>query len=228
MTMQVAVIGLGRFGSHIAETMAKAGVEVIAVDKNRDLVDRIRDQVTAAIAFDATDEEELRFHGIDKANVVVVAIGDNFEANLLTTVTLKSLKVPQVVSRVASRMQGRILREIGADIVVNPEDEAAERWANRLLTPHIIDHIELAEGYGLVQMVTPPDWVDKTLAELNIRLEHHVNIVAIKRQKAVEDGNGERRIIERIVDVPLPTSKLESEDILILAGRESDLEKLPH
>lgn len=228
MAMQVSVIGLGRFGSHIAETMARAGVEVIAVDKNRELVDRLRDQVTAAIAFDATDEEELRFHGVDKVSVAVVAIGDNFEANLLTTVTLKSLKVPQVVSRVASRMQGRILREVGADVVVNPEDEAAERWANRLLTPHIIDHVELAEGYGLVQMATPIGWVNKTLAELNVRLEHHVNIVAIKRQKAVADDTGEPRVLERIVDVPLPTSKLEAGDILILAGRESDLEALPH
>ncbi len=227
--MQVAVIGLGRFGSHIAETMAKAGVEVIAVDKDRALVERIRDKVTAAIAFDATDEEELRFHGLDKVSVAVVAIGDNFEANLLTTVILKkALKVEQVVSRVASRMQGKILREIGADTVVNPEDEAAERWANRLLTPHIIDHIELAEGYGLVQMVTPADWANKTLAELNVRLEHHVNIVAIKRKKTVPNGEGEEKIIERILDVPLPTSKLEAEDILILAGRESDLEALPH
>jgi len=228
VALQVAVIGLGRFGSHIAATMAKAGVDVIAIDQSRDLVESMRDHVAIAISFDATVEEELRFHGVDKVNVAVVAIGDNLEANLLTTVVLKSLGVPKVVSRVSNRMQGRILRKVGADIVVNPEDEAAERWAQRLLTPYIIDHIELAEGYGLVQMLTPKAWINKTLAELNVRQNFHINIVAIKRQQSVPTDNDEKQAVERIVDVPLPTSKLEEEDILIIAGRQEEINALPH
>jgi len=228
MSLQVAVIGLGRFGSHIAETMSKAGIDVVAIDQNRDLVEQMRDQVTSAISFNSTDEYELRFHGVDKVDVAVVAIGDNLEANLLTTVILKGLGVPKIVSRTSNRMQGRILRKVGADIVVNPEDEAAERWANRLLTPHIIDHIELAEGYGLVQMAAPKSWINKTLAELNVRQDFHINIVAIKRRHEVQETDGGQRVEERIVDVPLPTSTLESDDILIIAGRQEDLDALPH
>jgi len=228
VTLQIAVIGLGRFGSHIAETMSKAGIDVIAIDQNRDLVERMRDHVSSAISFNSTDEYELRFHGVDKVDAAVVAIGDNLEANLLTTVILKGLGVPKIVSRTSNRMQGRILRKVGADIVVNPEDEAAERWANRLLTPYIIDHIELAEGYGLVQMATPKSWINKTLAELNVRQDFHINIVAIKRQHEVQESGGGQRVEERIVDVPLPTSKLEPDDILIIAGRKEDLDALPH
>jgi len=228
VAMNIAVIGLGRFGSHIAETLARAGVDVTAVDLDRDCIERLRDHVSTAIAFDATDENELRFHGMEKIEVAVVAIGDDFEANLLTTVNLKSLGVPRVVSRVASRLQGRILKKVGADVIVNPEDEAAERWANRLLTPHIIDHIELARNYALIQMAVPPAWRDKTLASLDIRQKFNVNIVAIKRQRRVETTDGGETTIETIVDVPLPSSQLTSEDILIIAGKEADLDKLPH
>lgn len=228
MPQRFAVIGLGRYGSRFAVNVARAGAEVIAIDRDRDIVEEMRDRVTLAVALDSTDERALRIQGVDKVDVAVVAIGQDFEANALTTSLLKQINVKRVISRAANRTQASILSRIGADIVVNPEDEAADRWAHRLLAPHLIEHIELAAGYGLVQMATPSTWVNRTLQELDVRRKHHVNIVAIKRRVAVALETGEEGFEELVVDLPMPTSRLRSDDILVIAGRDEDLEDLPH
>ncbi|MCL4198154.1 MAG: TrkA family potassium uptake protein [Phycisphaerales bacterium] len=221
------VIGLGRYGSRLAVNLARAGAEVIAIDRNREVVEEIRDRVTLAVAMDSTDEQALRLQGVDKVGVAVVAIGHDFEANALTTVILKHIGVKRVISRAGNPMQVRILSRIGADSVVNPEDETADRWSHKLLAPYLIDHIELAAGYGLVQIPTPRLWVNKTLAELEIRRTYSVNIVAIKRRVLTSTETGQEEYDEMVMDTPMPTSRLNGDDILIIAGRDEDLEDLP-
>jgi len=225
-TQKFAVIGMGRFGSRIAGTLAGTGAEVVAIDRNRDLIEMMRDRVTVAVALDSTDEAAITMQGVDKVDVAVVAIGSDFESSVLTTVLLKQLGVKRVVSRTTSATQARILTRIGADSIVNPEDESADRWAHKLLTPFIIDHIQLSEGFGLIQLPTPAAWVDKPLAELGLRVEHHVNVVAIKHRVSTESETGEEHSSELVVEMPLPTSRLEANDILVVAGRDEDLEKL--
>lgn len=222
-----AVIGLGRFGSRLAKNLAAAGAEVIAVDSDRHIVEELRDQVTLAIALDATDEQALKLQGVDQVDCAVVGIGHNFEANALTTALLKSLRVKRVISRAANQMQAKILSRIGADSVVSPEDESADRWSHRLLSPFMIDHVELGEGYALVQMAIPGDWKGKTLAELDLRKRFNVTIVAIKRRVEASAPSGVDTDDTRVVDVPLPTSRLGSDDTIVIAGYDADLEKLP-
>lgn len=222
-----AVIGLGRFGSRLSKNLAAQGAEVIAIDRDRAIVEEIRDQVTLAISLDATDEQALKIQGVDQVDCAVVGIGHNFEANALTTVLLKSLRVERVISRAANDMQARILSRIGADAVVRPEDEAADRWARRLLAPYVIDHVALAEGYALVQLPVPADWQNKTLAELELRRKHKVTVVAIKRRIETASETGVDSFVERVVDVPQPSSRLEPHDTLVIAGFDADLEKLP-
>jgi len=222
-----AVIGLGRFGSRLAKHLAAAGAEVIAIDRDRAIVEDLRDQVTLAIALDATDEQALRIQGVDQVDCAVVGIGHNFEANALTTVLLKSMRVKRVVSRAGNDMQAQILRRIGADSVVSPEDEAADRWSNRLLSPFVIDHVELAENYALVQIPVPEAWQAKTLAELDLRRKFNITVVAIRRRVVSSSETGADTFEERVVDVPLPTSRLGRDDTLVIAGFDADLEKLP-
>ncbi|HET6429548.1 MAG TPA: TrkA family potassium uptake protein, partial [Phycisphaerae bacterium] len=124
-----AVIGLGRFGYRLSTLLAEGGAEVIAIDSRRDLVESIRDRVTVAVCLDTTDEEALRAQGVDRVNVAVVGIGDDFEANALATVILKQIGVPRVISRATTTIRAQILSRIGADDVVNPERESAERWS---------------------------------------------------------------------------------------------------
>jgi len=222
-----AVVGLGRFGSRLATSLAAAGAEVIAMDRDREVVEEIRDRVTLAIAMDATDEQALRMQGVDRVDTAVVGIGHNFEANALTTALFKSIRVKRVISRAANSMQARILTRIGADAVVSPEDESADRWSHRLLSPFMIDHVELGEGYALVQMAVPGEWREKTLADLSLRASYNVTVVAIKRRVESSSPTGVDTSDRRVVDLPMPSSKLGADDTIILAGFDHDLERLP-
>ena len=235
-----AVIGLGRFGSRLAQNLAAAGAEVIAIDHTRQIVEELRDKVTLAIALDATDEQALRLQGIDQVDCAVVGIGNNFEANALATVLLRSIGVKRIISRAGNQMQAQILQRIGADGVVRPADEA-DRWSHRLLAPFTIDHIELAENYAIIQMPTPAAWVGKSLADIDMRRKHQVTLVAIKRlvgaeapssgtsglPKGAAPGPSDAELMERVVEAPLPTSRLRESDILVIAGFDQDIEKLP-
>ncbi|MEO1130280.1 MAG: TrkA family potassium uptake protein, partial [Planctomycetota bacterium] len=177
---------------------------------------------------DATDEQALRIQGVDQVDCAIVGIGNNFEANALTTVLLKSLRIERVISRAGNEMQAAILARIGADAVVKPEDEAADRWSHRLLAPFMIDHVELGQGYALVQMPVPAAWRNKTLSELDLRRKHKVTIVAIKRRVESAGASGADSYDEMVVDVPMPASRLDGTDTLVIAGFDRDLEQLPH
>lgn len=222
-----AVIGLGRYGSRFAVTLSQAGAEVLALDQNREIVEGLRDRVTLAVALDSTDETAMRQQGVDQVDVAVVAIGHDFEANALATMLLKQMGIKKVISRAANPIQARILTRIGADEVVNPEVETADRWAHKLLSPYLVDHIELAEGYGLAQLAAPKAWVNKTLQELDIRRTCNVNIVAIKRRISTASETGADTFDEVVMDTPLPTSRIGEDDILVIAGKDEDIEDLP-
>jgi len=215
-----AIIGLGRFGSRLASNLTAAGREVIAVDRDIALVDEIKDRVTMAIAFDATDEQALRSHGIDQVDVAVVGIGDDFESTALTTVTLKQIGVPRVVSRAMTRTAARILTRIGADEVVNPEDESADRWCGRLVNPSFLSHHTFSPGFSVVEVRTPEAWVGKTLKELNVRVNTGVLVIAVKS----ESGDGAAS--DRQVMLLSPDRPLASQEILVLAGADDNLHKI--
>ncbi len=221
-----AVIGLGRFGRRLARMLTEAGAEVIAIDSSADIVEAVRDEVTVAVALDATDERALLAQGIDKVDAAVVGIGTDFEATILTTVILKALGVPKVVSRAATTTRGEILRRVGADELVNPERESAYRWAHRLMGPNVIEQIPLAEGYSLIQVPVPAAWQGKSLTQLDVRRKHNVNIVAIRRQPAAEAPAAELPA-RPTFSVPLPHDKLSAGDVLVVIGSDEDIAGLP-
>lgn len=217
-----AVIGLGRFGARLATNLALAGQEVIALDKDPRLIEELRDRVTLAIALDATDEQALLMHGIDKVDCAVVGIGNDFESSALATVVLKQIGVPRVVSRAISPTAARILARIGADDVASPEDESADRWSHRLTSPDFLNQYELSVGHSIVELRTPDAWAGKTLAQLNLRAEAGVNVVAIRKSKPSPAGAPPRQVIE----LPDPEAPLRKSDTLILIGRDTDLSQL--
>jgi trk system potassium uptake protein TrkA len=219
-----AVIGLGRFGARLAMLLAEAGAEVIAVDRNRDLVEDIRDRVSLAVCLDSTEEPALRAQGIDKVDVAVVGIGADFEDAALTTALLKQMGVRRVISRAASEIRARILSRIGADDIVNPEKESAERWCGRLLAPEIMARTELAEGYSLVQVAAPGSFHHKTLEDLAVRKKHRVNIVAIRRTVGAAEGDAVRH---QVISVPMPDTVIEPGDVLVLIGADEAIEAFP-
>jgi len=222
-----AVIGLGRFGMRLARLLAEAGAEVLAIDRQRELVEDIRDGVSVAVCIDTTDEQALLAQGVDKVDVAIVGIGMDFENAALTTAMLKQIGVPRVLSRATSSIRARILSRIGADDIVNPEREAAERWCSRLLSPTIMSRIELAEGYSLAQAAAPESFFGRTLGDLAVRQKYEVNIVAIRRTAEVTDADGATKSHQVVISVPMADTKIEKGDVLVLIGSDEAIESFP-
>jgi trk system potassium uptake protein TrkA len=218
-----AVIGLGRFGRMVAEMLAADGADVIAVDLKPTLVDNMKDKVTVAVRMDATDETALISQGIDSVDAVIVGIGEDFEANQLTVVLAKKIGVKKVITRARSPIQAKILNLIGADEVIMPEEEAAQRLARRLTRPNILAHLELAEGHSLVELQAPRKFHGESLGEINLRKKYGVALVAVKKRLEADNENGYE---EKINDLPGADTVIQPEDILVLVGPDDKLSVL--
>jgi trk system potassium uptake protein TrkA len=222
-----AVIGLGRFGMRLATSLAEAGAEVIAVDRDPDLIEQVRDQVTLAVCLDATDEEALRAQGINKVDVAIVGIGANFEESVLSTVILKQIGVPRVISRATTSIRGQILSRVGADDIVNPEREAAARWRTRLMAPTVLERSVLAKGFSLAHVQAPQSFHNQTLAELHVGSRYKVLVVAFRRTVQETDESGQTQTHEMLISAPGPTSVIEPGDVLVLIGSDEAIEAFP-
>lgn len=223
---KIAVIGLGRFGMAVARRLASAGVQVIAVDRNQQLVNEIKDDVDLAVRLDSTDRDALRSQDVDKVDVCVVAIGENFEAALLTTVLIKQLGVPHIVCRAQTAFHAQIFEQIGADEVVQPEQEAGTHTARKLATPQLLDFIPLAEDYTLLELQAPKAFHGKALKALGLREQYGVNVVVIRRTLPQEETD-EQTPPPTTVRVPGPDDIIEPRDVLFLVGSNESLARLP-
>lgn len=212
MAKQFAVIGLGRFGSSLAATLAKLGAEVLAIDMDEERVRALAPVVTQAVQADATDEDALKDLGIRNFDVVVVAM-KAFEPSLLVTLHLKQDGVQRVIVKAASEVHGKILEKIGADTIIFPEKDMGERLAFSLISGSVIDHIELSPDYSVVEIVVTRALAGRTLRDLNLRNRMGLTVVAIKRE---EDVN---------VFVS-PDEPLREKDVLVAVGPNEGVQKL--
>jgi len=227
------VIGLGRFGRRLAQALTEAGQEVIAVDVNQDLVERMRDEVALAVRLDATEAEPLQSQDFGDVDAAIVSIGEDFEANVLATTTLKAMGVPRVISRASTEIQRRILTRVGADDVVLPEEEMADRLASQLVNPNIVEALTLSEGHSLVQIKAPKAWHNKTLGDIDLRRKYEVNLVAIRRpvepseKEGGKGGDEASPAEEQVLDLPMAHTVIREGDILVLVGETENLQNLP-
>ena len=176
------VIGLGRFGSEVARQLCAQGCEVLAMDTGSEQVQRVANDVTHAVVGDARDKEVLRALGARNFDCAIVAIGNSLADSVLATMNLKELGLPKVVCKAHDETHRQVLRKLGADQVVIPEQEQAVRLAKSLATPNVLDYIELSEDCGIIEVPAPKAWVGKNLRELNVRAKLGVNIIAVKRE----------------------------------------------
>lgn len=177
----ILLIGLGRFGRHIALKLNELGHYVMAVDCNEERVDTVVSYVTKALIGDTTNEEFLKSLGIGNFDVCIVAIGDNFQSSLETTSLLKELGAQMVVSRAARDVHAKFLLRNGADEIVYPEKELARWTAIRYSSDHIFDYIDLGQDYAIFEIAVPEEWIGRTIGDLNIRQKHQINVMALKR-----------------------------------------------
>jgi trk system potassium uptake protein TrkA len=217
--MKCAVIGLGEFGGSAAVGLFRRGAEVIAVDTNMDRVNSVKDEVSLAVRLDATHEDALKSHGLGEVDVLIAAIGNNFEAQVLVVVHAKEHGIKKIIARATTPDHIRVLKAVGAHEVFNPEETAARWMVQKLLIQNVSNYFELAEGFSVVELNTPPSIVGKTIEQLNLRRRFRINLVAIKR--TTTDSKG--RALEQFDPVPLPTEAIRERDVLTLVGSVLDL-----
>ncbi|MDR7000711.1 TrkA family potassium uptake protein [Neobacillus niacini] len=212
MTKQFAVIGMGRFGSGLSAELFKEGAEVLAIDKNEKRIQENYNHVTHAVVADTTEEKTIKELGLRNMDVVVVAIGDDIQASILTVMILKDLGVKYVIAKAVTDHHAKVLTQVGADRVVLPERETGIRIAKNLLSPNVLDFIELSDEYKIEEIVASPFMVGKSLRELDIRAKYQLSVIAIK-------SDGKMNIS------PLPDDKINPGDTLVVLGEKKLLKK---
>ncbi len=210
MKKEFAVIGLGRLGGSIVQELVGLGAHVMAIDISQEKVDDYAQIATQAVVADTTDESVLQSLGIKHFEHVVVAIGENIQSSILTTLLLKELGVPKITVKAQSDNHEKVLIKIGADQVVHPERDMGRRLANNMLSSNILDYLELSEEYSIVEIQANEKFVGQTLIDLDIRAKYGVNIVAIKRD-------------HQLIVSPQAVEHIQADDILIVIGSDMDI-----
>lgn len=210
---EFVIIGLGQFGMNVAKTLSNSGATVMVVDKNEQCLEQIADQVTHTICADATNPEAMRQLGIRNYDGAIVGIGHELETSVLITIQLKEMGVPFVMAKAATDLEGRILHKVGADKVIFPDREMGIRVGNQIMNGNYFEALELSEQYSIVDVDVPAPWRGKTLRGLNIRSKYGVNVIGI-------------RGLEEININPEADYELKEDDVLIVLGHNSDLQRL--
>lgn len=209
---QFAVIGLGRFGSSLALELMDLGYEVLGIDRDEEVVEDMSDLLTHTVVADATDEEVLKSLGIRNFDCGIVAIGDEIQTSILAAIQLKELGVGMVVAKAISVLHGRALEKLGVDRVIFPERDMGIRVAHQLVTPNLLDYIELSKDYRIVEMTVTECMDGKTLSELNTRVRYGISVVALNQK-------------EGIIVAPTAMDVLRAGDIMVVIGAKENIDR---
>ena len=219
-----AVIGLGRFGYSVAETLVKKGCEVLAIDRDEEKIQAISDIATFAVQCDATDERALKAVSAQNVDVAVVSIGENIEASILIVQTLREMGIKSIVAKAVAPIQGKILKNLGVKEVIYPERDTAIRLAHRLISPNVLEYLELAPGYSIEEVSVLDRFSGLSLSEARIQEQHNLNIIGIKKQ-ITRMVKGRMMKDETFNFTPSPEDVIEKGDVLVMIGREEDLDR---
>ena len=212
---RVIVIGLGIFGFNIAKVLYENGLEVITIDKNKERIQEIRDYCTKAILADGTDKQVMEMIGIQAEDVVIVSFGEDLAASSLITLHLRELKVKHIIVKAPNEDHKRVLEKVGATEVVIPERDIADKVARSLISPNVLDFIPLTEDFTISEIVPPTSFYGKTIGDLHLRSRYHIEVIAIRE---VLPG--------RLTMVPRADFVIKDSDILVIIGRQKDIQKI--
>lgn len=210
MKKEFAVIGLGRFGGSVLKELSDLDADVLVIDTSETRINEYQDYATEGVIGDSTDEAMLRNIGIHNYDNVIVSIGDNIQASILTTLILKDLGVKKVTAKAQNSYHGRVLEKIGADIVVHPERDMGKRVAHRLVSPSVIEYLNISDKHSIVEYSANRKLENKRIADLNLRKKFGISIIAIKRE-------------DNIIVSPDAQMSILADDVIILIGSDAEL-----
>ena len=213
--MKFAVIGLGSFGSNIAKTLYEKGNEVLAVDEDKEKIDGVKNFVSHAVHMDAADKENLQALGIKDMDVVIVSLGPEMEASILTVLYLNEIGTKRIVAKALTEDHAKILESVGATEVIYPEKDMAIKTALKLSCPNVLEYLPLISGFGIQEIAPPEKFIGKNLRELDLRNKYGIQVIAIKEL-----------IPDKTTFVPTADFVLKDSDILVIMGEEKQLEKI--
>jgi len=212
---RIIVIGLGIFGLNIVKDLFESGFEVIAIDKNKDAIQNIRDYATRAIVADGMDKEIMKAIGIHEDDTVIISFGEDLAASTLITLHLKQLGVKNIIVKAPNDEHKLILEKVGATDVIIPEKEIARKVAKSLISPNVLDYLPLSDDYMIFEMAPPNSFLGKTIAELQLRGKYHIEVIAIRDI-----------ISDRIHMVPQADFVIKDGEVLVVVGKEKDIQKI--
>lgn len=222
--MKYIIIGLGNFGASLAQKLTEQGNEVIGIDTSMTKVDAYKEKISHTICMDATDEFTVSGLPLKETDIVIVAIGEDQGANVMTTALLKNFEVKRLISRAINPLHEKVLQAIGVDEIVHPEEETAERWAKKLCLSNVVDSFQLNDDYSIIEAKVPADYVGKTVREVGFRREFNLLVLTIIKKVEVKSLLGKTKTESQIQGVASADNKLESNDILVLYGSNKDLQ----
>lgn len=223
--MKYIIVGLGNFGASLGEKLTMRGNEVIGVDNSMSKVDLFKEKISHTIRMDASDESTVKGLPLKDTDVVIIAIGEDQGANVMTTALFKNLKVKRLISRAINPLHERVLEAIGVDGIVHPEEETAERWAKKLCLTNVVDSFELSDHYSIIEIDVPTQFVGKTIYEIELRSKYNLLALTTIKKTEVKSVVGKTRYENRVQGVISSDTVLEEDDILVVYGANKDLQK---
>ncbi|MFH1081736.1 MAG: TrkA family potassium uptake protein [Pseudomonadota bacterium] len=212
---RVIVIGLGIFGINLVRALYEGGLEVIAIDKNKDAVQQAKDYSTKAIVADGTDKEVMEMIGIQEDDVAIISFGEDLAASTLITLHLKQLNVRNIIVKAPNEEHKLILEKVGATEVIIPEKEMARKVAKSVISPNVLDYLPLSDDYMISELAPPNSFLGKTIAELQLRGKYHIEVIAIRDV-----------ISDRIHMVPSANFIIKDGEVLIVVGKGKDIQNI--
>lgn len=226
--MKYIIVGIGNFGGYLAKRLTNLGHEVIGVDTSESRIEMIKDSITHSIVMDATDQAAVKNLPLKDTDIVIIAIGEDIGASIMSTAIFKQLKSKRIIARAINNLHETVIQAIGVDEIIHPEEETADRLAKRLEMKGVLDSLEISDEYNIVEVKVPKRYVEMTVAKADIRKEYYLNILTIIRIEQKKNLLGINTPHKNVIGVVTPDYKFAPEDILLLFGKIKNIQDFLH
>ncbi|MBI9040992.1 TrkA family potassium uptake protein [Lutibacter sp.] len=223
--MKFLIVGLGNFGASLAEKLTNQGNEVIGIDSSMAKVDALKEKISHTICMNATDDFTVSGLPLKDTDVVIIAIGEDQGANVMATALFKNLKVKRLISRAINPLHEMVLKALGVDEILHPEEETAERWAKKLCLVGVVDSFELSDDYSLIEANVPQIYAGKKIGEIDFRKKYNILILTTIKKTKIEGDLGKSIFVNQVQGVASAELVLAEDDILVLYGANKDIQK---